>query len=284
MHAEHTVRHPNFFIVGASRAGTTSLWQYLFHHPDIFLPAGDMSAKEPSYFCDLKPCWARNYVSLEQYLELFSTVTRETAIGEASTPYLVSQESAGRLHRAYPDARIIIILRNPADRAWSLYRYLCLLGVESIPSFEQALAAEDARRQDEQFRLNNSFWYYAYLYFSTGLYAAQLQRYLAVFPRHHVHVLLSEDLEADPTAATQKVCEFLGVDASWSPTVVRYNESRQPFSLRLQHFLGHDWSEHPMRPQPHASATRYRDDIEATAGLIGRSLDHWLAGATPASR
>ncbi|MCC7416108.1 MAG: sulfotransferase [Acidobacteria bacterium] len=311
METGRDVRTPNFFVVGASRSGTTSLWQYLAAHPDVFLPGGDMSAKEPSYYCDLKPRWAAPYDTLDAYLKLFAPAKAERAVGEASTAYLVAPESPGRLRRAYPGARIVIVLRNPADRAYSLYRYLCLLGVEWIPTFERALEAEEARRKDVRFRAENAFWYYAYLYFTTGLYAGQVARYLAEFPRAQVHVLLCDDLYRDPVTTCQEVYRFLGVDAGFRPHTERYyNESQFPLSVGVQYRLGRVWSRHPMhavvkndrrtalrrklfllnarlgawRPRRFAPETRarlmagYRQDIERTSGLIGRPLDHWLDG------
>ena len=309
MSSRPSARQPNFFLVGASRSGTTSLWRYLMQHPDVYLPSADMSAKEPSYFCDDRPVWAARFSTWERYLELFAPATTEHAIGEASTPYLVSPESPGRIRATYPDARVLIVLRNPADRAFSLYRYLCLLGVESVPTFERALAIEDARTLDEAFRTRNPFWYPAYLYFRTGLYSAQVRRYLETFPGDQVHVMLHDDLERDPVGESQAVYRFLGVDPGFTPDAVRYNESAAPFSVVVQHWLGRDWDNHPMHPGQDASPwgrlrrrayqanvragrwrrmrldpgtrtsllERYREDIAATADLLGRPLDHWLA-------
>src|SRR5687767_12736237 len=108
-------RVPNFFVCGAARSGTTSLWEYLRQHPDIYMPAA-IEHKEPSYFCDLYGMSDWN-----QYLALFREAGNRKRVGEASGPYLTSPESAGRLKEAAPEARIIILLRDPAERAWSLY-------------------------------------------------------------------------------------------------------------------------------------------------------------------
>src|SRR5260370_23408084 len=101
---------PNFFIVGAAKSGTTSLWQYLKQHPDIFMPA-DITLKEPSYYCD-----TYGVESYAAYLALFfKDATTQKRIGEASTPYLTSPESARKIYNGVPDSRIIMMLRNPVN-------------------------------------------------------------------------------------------------------------------------------------------------------------------------
>src|SRR5690349_8105845 len=103
-------RAPNFFIVGAAKSGTTSLWQYLKQHPDIFMPP-DIALKEPAYYCDT--------YGVEAYaaylLMFFKDAANQKRIGEASTTYLTSPESAGKIRDAVPDARIIMLLRNPVN-------------------------------------------------------------------------------------------------------------------------------------------------------------------------
>ena len=140
--------HPNFFLVGAARAGTTSLWQYLRAHPDIYMPAA-LQGKEPSFFCDLTPPWARKHRTLDSYLSLFQGAGRRRRIGDASTNYLVSPESPRRIAEQFPDAKILVVLRNPADRAYSLFRLLCYWGLETVTPFEKALAREEQRYIDQ---------------------------------------------------------------------------------------------------------------------------------------
>lgn len=161
---------PNFFIVGAAKAGTTSLWQYLRQHPDIFMPA-DIGWKEPSYYCDTYG--VKDY---DFYLALFKEAGSRKRIGKASTPYLSSLESAGRIHEACADAKIIIMLRNPVDRAFSLYKWMHRYGYENLTPFEAALDAEVQSRKDnetfikEHSRKGGSTYYRDFLYFHSGLY------------------------------------------------------------------------------------------------------------------
>lgn len=300
-----SVRHPNFFIVGAFRSGTTSLYKYLCQHPEIFMP----EVKEPSFFCELTPSWATKYREFDAYISLFCDAKDHKAIGEASTPYIVSPESPGRIRKMYPDAKIIIILRNPADRASSLYNLLCWLGFEYVAPFEKALAKENERFENEYFMYNNPFWYYAYLYFHSGLYSAQIERYLCFFPINQLHIILFEELSKDPIKTTRRVCEFLGVDTDFTPDTKVANRSLFPLSVRAQYLMAQSWHSHPLRnsggsprlldkilrrgiianlrlgrfrsPTFNPMTRRdllmcYRDDIQKTASLIGHNLDSWL--------
>ncbi len=305
MGAERPVREPNFFLVGASRAGTTSLWQYLVQHPQIFMPWRSGAEKEPSHFCDLTPSWARRYRDRDRYLALFAEATdAHVAIGEASTPYLVAPEAPARIRGAYPDARIVMVLRNPAERAHSLYRFLCVIGAEWAHTFEKALALEPRRMSDAQFTRDNRAWYALFQYFHSGLYSAQVARYLDVFPREQVEIILYDELKADSLGTARRLYRFLGVDAAFEPRVRRYNASEFPFSVWLQYCLAHGmdrgapermgpirsrlfrangrygaWRTEAFKPETRRRLLEaYRDDIMKTAALIARPLDPWLEG------
>ena len=298
-------KEPNFFLVGASRAGTSSLWMYLNEHPEIFMPRRAMAEKEPSFFCETAPRWALAYRDRDRYLSLFAGAGAHKAVGEASTPYLVAPEVPGRIRQAYPDAKIIVILRNPADRAFSLYRYLCLIGGEWVSPFERALEVEHARMRDERFMRENLLWPWLYFYYHSGLYAAQVERYLNTFPRDQVHIVLFDDLKHDLVGTTQRVYRFLGVDPTFVPTVAQYNESRLPLSTKFQYLIGRSvdrsaegrmgpwrrrlfkanvrlghYVERPLAPRTRTRLLEgYRDDITRTATLIERRLGHWLETA-----
>ena len=300
--------HPNFFLVGAARAGTTSLWQYLRAHPDIYMPAA-LHGKEPSFFCDLTPPWARQHRTLDAYLALFQGAGRRRRIGDASTNYLVSPESPRRIAEQFPDAKILVILRNPADRAYSLYRLLCYWGLETATPFEKALALEEKRFRDDGFRRKWELLSQAFFYCRSGFYSEQIQRYFDAFPRHQVHVLLYDDLKHAALETVQNVYRFLEVDPEFEPELGVHNQSNYPLSVRLQSLIASRWHAHPLRPsQPvrrrdtlhfpvlfgintllgqyrkerlrpetrRALIERFRPDIAKTAVLIGRNLDGWL--------
>lgn len=300
--------HPNFFLVGAARAGTTSLWQYLRAHPDIHMPAS-VHGKEPSYFCDLTPPWAREYRTLDSYLSLFAGAGRRRVIGDASTNYLVAPESATRIRQQFPDAKILILLRNPADRAYSLYRFLCYWGLETATPFGRALAREDRRHADPEFIRRWELLSYAFLYYRSGLYAEQVQRYLDAFPREQVHILLYDDLKHATLETVQNVYRFLGVNPDFEPELRIHNQSGFPLSVGVQSLIASRWRGHPLQPsqplrrrdklhfpiafsinallggyrkerlQPEtrrALLERFRPDIQNTAAIVGRNLDGWF--------
>jgi hypothetical protein len=301
---------PNFFIVGAARAGTTSLYRVLQQHPDVFMPEN----KEPGFFSPPPPGWEAFSKpasrELDAYLGLFAGAGARPAIGEASVMYLTAPESARRIHQFNPDARIIIVLRQPADRAYSLYRYMCMRGLEAEPTFERALADEE-RRLARCLAVASAPWLHAGCYFDSGLYAAQVARYLEVFPREQVQIVVFDDFKKDPAGTARGVMRFLGLDDS-VPLLEKFR-NRSPFvgSVRAQAFLARHWHLHPMRrpgtrrigfvdrglipaafilnahlgrlrgtamnaETRRALSRRYRPDVERTATLVERSLEHWL--------
>lgn len=291
---------PNFFIVGAAKAGTTSLWAYLRQHPDIYMPETD-ALKEPAFFSELK--WIK---SLDAYLRIFEKGRGRRAVGEASTAYLTCPESAARLRESCPDARIVIILRNPADRAFSLYNWMIREGYEWIEPFERALEEEDRRAADEAFHRSNPQYFYNYLYFRSGLYAGQVARYLDLFPRERILFLLFDDLKRDAVGATRRLCEFLGVSSDFSPEPEVFNPARVPYSAPMQcrirratHAMGRvyfprvEWIKKAGfaanlalgkgKPTKLGAAlraellARYESDIAKTGAAIGRDLSHWGA-------
>jgi hypothetical protein len=309
-------REPNFFVVGAAKAGTTSLVEYLRRHPDVFMPGGEMSRKEPSHFCDLLgpvPPWLEKYRDFDSYLELFAEAGDCQAVGEASVGYLTSAGSEARIHARFPDARIIILLRNPADRVYSWYSFMCQLGIEPGPSLERALAEEDDRLALAMQRRDTWFSDYATVYFRFGQVASDVERFMRRFPRKQVHIVLFDDLKARPKETTRAVYEFLGVAGDFTPSFKIYNPTWVPFSVQLQHFLAMQCRTHPLLPHrapvrfldqrviPFATVAnavlgrmrkrvfnpatrrellnRYREDIRRTEALIGRSLDGWLKDA-----
>jgi len=307
---------PNFFVVGAARAGTTSLWQFLRQHPDVLMPSS-LKTKEPSYFAETSPTWATKFRDRDAYLDLFKDAGEKKAIGEASPAYMMTPTCARRIFTMYPNARIIITLRQPARRAFSLYRYMCMWGLEWLPTFERALAAEEARASDVDLQRKYPFWFPVFLYFRASLYASQVKPYLDVFPRKQIHVVLFEDLKRRPVETTQEIFSFLGIDPSFAPGVKPHNESLVPASTRLHHLLADHWRMHPLFAGHQRSFVhrrmipllfgcnliagkwrkialkaeterrlleRFRSDIELTAELIGRDLDVWLKPRAAANR
>ena len=196
---------PDFLILGAQKAGTTALYAYLRRHPQITGP----SWKEVSFF-------DRHYARGEAwYRGNFPNALRARGlVGEGSPSYLFHPLAPERVARLLPDARLIALVRNPVDRAFSHYQHEVALGREPL-SFEDALAAEDERLHGEEERLladptyfSHAWWNHTYR--ARGRYAQQLERWLAVFPRERLLILPSEDLLEDPDGTYGRVLEFLG--------------------------------------------------------------------------
>lgn len=229
---------PNFLVIGAGKSGTTSLYFYLAQHPEIYLsPIKEVNflavEGHPPLFQGLrdereaKACFS--ITTLEQYCKLFSGVSNEKAVGEISPYYLYSETAPERIYHYTPDAKLIAILRNPVDRAYSNYLHLLRDGREPLPRFDDALKAEELRIE------NN--WSPSWFYRSSGYYYKFLSRYFERFDSHQIKIWLFEDYVTDPEKVVQEIFKFLGVDPTFIPdTTERYNISGIP-KYRILHSL-----------------------------------------------
>lgn len=225
---------PNFFIVGAAKSGTTALWSALRKHPDIFLAGTDITNKEPSYFIDFGE---KNSLRTEAYLELFSAHKDEHVIGEASTAYLSSPGCAQKIYDFNPDSRILICLRNPVDRAYSLYNWMIQEGYDWHTSFPSALSAEEDRKNRKIPNKLERAYHNNYLYYSSGLYFSQVSDYITRFGSK-VKVILFEDLIASPNKILLECLDFLDVDQIQLDLPME-NNSIKVFSPPIQFILRH---------------------------------------------
>jgi hypothetical protein len=196
---------PDFLILGAQKAGTTALYAYLRWHPQITGP----SFKEVSFF-------DRHYVRGERWYRAHLPIRRSGLVGEASPSYLFHPLAPERVAGMLPRARLIALLRNPIDRAFSHYQHEVALGREQL-SFEDALAHEDERMEGELERMvrdpayfSHAWWNYTYA--ARGRYAEQLERWLAAFPRGQLLVLFTEELATDTPGTYRRVLDFLDVE------------------------------------------------------------------------
>ena len=199
---------PGFLIVGAQKAGTTALYAYLRRHSEVTGPIW----KEVSFF---DRHWARGEAWYRGNFPL-RLRARDAAVGEASPSYVFHPLAPERVHALVPDARLIVLLRNPVDRAFSHYQHEVALGREPL-SFDDALDAEDDRMHGELDRMladpryfSHAWWNHTYR--TRGYYADQLERWLAVFPREQLHVVLTDDLRDAPDETYRRVLEFVGVE------------------------------------------------------------------------
>jgi len=190
------MRLPNFFIVGAPRAGTTSLYHHLKHTPTVFMP----QKKEPHFFSVIHPRLLKPVKDEKEYYELFKNVKNEKAVGEASTSYLNDPESPKLIYQRIPNARIIIILRDPVERAFSHYM-LARRGLEKR-SFHEAIHAYFNRKN---FDLSVSYLEY-------GFYSEQIKRYLEIFGSEKVKIIIFEEYVKNVREKVLEVLRFLRVN------------------------------------------------------------------------
>jgi hypothetical protein len=196
---------PNFFIVGAPKCGTTSLAAWIADHPDIYFSP----TKEPHFFnTDHK----RFINSIQGYESLFEGATKShRAVGEASVWYLYSSAAVANILAYNPDAKFIVMLRNPVEMAPSLHEELVFTGREDVADFAAAWNLQDARRRGEH--LPRMVWEPKYLqYGDLCSLGGQVKRLFQSVPREHVKVILLDDLTQDPGGVYRSVLQFLGVD------------------------------------------------------------------------
>ena len=243
------------------------------------------------------------YLSRSEYEDLFSGVDGERIVGEASTDYLYSDSALNALRSEFPNAKLVAILRNPAERAYSQYVQHVSQLREPCRRFWDAIELEEERKQSDWCH----YWYYRNL----GFYGRQLSRYFEAFDAEQIRVFLFEDLRSNPKALFRELFDFLGVDASFQPDLKSdaRNESAMPKSSRMHALLtgpsatrsiarrvvprplriaGLKWvaSRRQTAKAPGLSPDErrqllegYREDIKLLETLIGRDLSGWLEPA-----
>ena len=203
---------PNFFIVGAPRCGTTAMYAYLRTHPDIYLSP----QKELYYFGqDL------TYVNFArptetEYLTFFAPATHQTIIGEASVTYLYSQQAAAEIKAYSPDARILIMLRNPVDMMYSIYSQMLLSPSRPVAELSEALRL-DVAPAASILRTSAEHGQRLIRYRDLVSFTEQVARYFEVFGRQRVHVVIYDDFRDDTALVYRQVLQFLGVDDRHTP-------------------------------------------------------------------
>jgi len=220
---------PTFFLAGVPRAGTTSLASYLAQHPQVYLPA----VKEPCFF--IHPAeYARG---ADYYLDtFFAAAAGATAIGDASTQYLLDPRCAQRIHELCGRPRFVVIFREPVERAYSYYWWAVRNEIETA-SFEEGLALEEQRTR-QAIAAGGAWWERAYL--QAGRYATNLAPFLERFGRDRFLLLRYEDL-AEPERVCRRIFRFLEVDADQAvDTSRRLNASSRPRIAGVQGWIRDD--------------------------------------------
>jgi len=252
---------PSFLILGAMRCGTTSLYRYLCEHPRIV----SATRKEVHFFDhNYLSGWewyVRHFVSrFEKLPDKAHPLRRLT--GEASPSYMLNPLAAQRASRHLPNAKIIAILRNPVDRAASHYQHGLRRKYEPL-SFAEALDREQERIQGEREKLlreevQRSDALQNFSYCTRGHYMEQIGEWLKYYPRHHLHIVLSEEFYADPARELERVSDFLGLE-----TV----KPRMPEEFEKFNFCEYDALGGALRER---LIEHFRPHNAKLAGLIGR--------------
>lgn len=277
---------PNVFIVGAMRAGTTALAEALSSHPDVLVS----TPKEPNYFATLHGAlnfvgpgdqWfaGQNVGDWTSYCALFASDAPVRI--DASAAYLALPQTAASIAARVPDARIIVLLREPLRRARSAHGYVRTRGREDVADFAAAVALEDQRRADGY----GPIWWFR----SASEYAAGLAEYFAAFGRDRVHVVISEELDAAPQQVLAGIYDFLGLRSDPRPAAVlgrRINVGGAPRSALVTKVLyPGDRLRAVLRrlsPRPIVSLVRWarrKSVVRAEVSAVGREFVEWSTSA-----
>jgi len=327
------MKKPNFFIVGVAKAATSSLYQYIGQHPDIFISP----IKEPDYFastfvsasgntvaenikmfnksqkvvflnaynrfCESGDIEERDLIFVrdnimiknkEAYLSLFRNVKEEKIIAEASTSYLFYDGVAEKIYNFSPDARILISLRDPVERALSAYTFMVFRMFENL-SFEKALIVEDERLKQG--------YPHIYAYKMQGLYYEKVKKYLDIFGSKRVKIVWGEDLKSNLMDVIYEIFDFLGLGKIEVDVGVKSNISGIPRFIKLyeqlikivykknlkkilKSFIPFKTREKILnifkgkKPDIKPKIIKelcdfYREDIKKLSELTGKKLTHW---------
>jgi Sulfotransferase family len=297
------------FIVGAAKSGTTVLWSWLRSHPDVFFP----DFKEPHYFSfqngrrvggpEMDPHYKNKITTtLEAYQSLYQNCKHGQILGDASPGYLYHEHAAEIIKSYDPDAKIICVLRNPVDRAFSQFLHHVRDGLEQTSNFSEALNLEEAR-------IRNGWWW-GFHYAKAGNYFGQWTKYCEFFKPHQRLLIFFDDLEKHPEKVYLQICQFLEISPQNDMKFdLRVNDTSQiklvPKYGRLYRMLEHgSYFSHLMHQLFPLRTTKwvrrclmslnqvkkptlspevrqrlyiyYKEDIEKLSEFVGTNLSHWM--------
>jgi len=286
---------PNFIMIGVAKAGTTSFFRYLHQHPQIYMAPikatnffGYDDARDWKWTDEGDPPLLQNFPvrSFDAYEASFAGASNETAIGEVSPQYFRCPNAAQRIRDCIPNAKLILSLRNPAERAFSGFMMRTRRG-EAVKGFYEELTRQSSH-------VKESFYY------------RRLKRYLDLFPRAQIKIYIFEEFKQDPAGTIMNLYDFLGVDTSFVPdTSVRHNPGAIPkirllnrlfynptlinvaksvvpegLQLKLKQAQQLNLRTAPKLPPDLRSKLLgiYRDDILQLEALLDRDLSIWYGG------
>lgn len=317
-----TMHHPNFFMVGVVKGGTTSLHKYLDQHPQIYMSP----VKETNYFSrndidpskfskayahdvnvDLKKFLASDMrtsihiahvTNEEDYHQLFKNVNSEIAIGEASNSYILYPTAPRLIHETYPNAKIIMMLRNPVKRAYSQYVMNLRLGKTLEKDFIKEIENDD--------QAVNKGWGANHQYLSIGLYYEQVKRFYDIFPKDQILICWYDEYKKDSQKVVRSIYRFLGVDENYQvDTTEKLNTAGVPKFAKLNYFINQlgvvSWAKRnfprswrdPFKKLMYSSEevaipkmttaekqyliNYYKEDVLKLSKLVDKDLSHWVA-------
>lgn len=229
------MKEPNFLVIGAGKSGTTSLYEYLNDHPEVFMS----QVKETNFFAlegeelidsNEDPEQMHHYpwsvTEYGAYQELFADVTNEKAVGEVSPMYMYSDKAALSIKERLPKVKLIAILRQPVDRLYSRYMHLARENRTPTSKFEDAL--------DE-----NSIWWKRNDLVQEGFYHSHLNKYFELFPKDQIKIVLYEDFRSEPKQVLKEIYDFIGVDSNYLPNVeTEFNVSGLIKNKNIDYLIG----------------------------------------------
>lgn len=242
---------PSFLVAGGQRCGTTSIFKALSAHPQVMRPPVEKGTDYYTLWHDRGLDWYRGHFPLEATARLRAAHAGGPVAFEACTYYLFHPCAMPRIAEDFPDVKLVVMLRDPVERAYSAYKHELARGFETEPTFAGALDLEEERLRGEEERLvadsgYHSFSHRHHAYVRRGQYAEQLERVLRHFAREQVHVMQSEAFFADPQRELADLLSFLGLRA-WAPDHVDQHNARPGSAMepevraRLEeHFRPHD--------------------------------------------
>jgi len=306
------MKFPNLFIAGAPKCGTSALAAYLDDHPQVYM----CPEKEPHYFADDFPS-LRQATDLDEYLAMFAEVNEgHVAVGEASVNYLFSKTALSNIHKFNPDSRIIVLLRNPVDQAYSQHSQLLFGLYEDEPDFETAWALQETRVAGN--RIPSTCTCPEVLqYYEMAAYSGQLVRLFDTFPKDQVLIFLTDDLAKDPGLVYRRSLELMGIQPDGRTHFPRVNENKVARSGVLARFTerppeawrkGAGWirriagikrigvlqrlrdmnkqiiQRQPLRPEFRAELVDvFAPEVEKLEHILGRDLRMWTNTETKAT-
>ena len=288
------MRYPNFLIIGAPKAGTTSLYHYLQQHPDIQFA----EMKEPKFFSfGLNGVDFRGHekgvnlierttiTDLTSYLQLFNSLTAKN-IGEASPNYFHFKGAEEKIYEFIPDVRMVLILRNPIERIYSDWKHNVRMGWEPVKNFKRVLEITPKRMECKK-----TLPYYDYL--NKGCYASHLKRFYKFFKKEQIKIIFYEDFKKETNHICNEIISFLGIDQEYTfrTDKVYMKSNFTPKSMRLFKLTKRIKKYSPrltrvlnfLNSIPEELGDRekiflfeyYKDEIEELEKLIGRNLPEW---------